>query len=87
MVTVPCGLGARPEKRITTNRSAIWLQEKRNTRAEPITPAAIAKRSSASAFPGRSMIGVLVWMYYSCLILLFGAELTQGVADRVLGDR
>jgi membrane protein len=24
-----------------------------------------------------SMIGVLVWMYYSCLILLFGAELTQ----------
>ncbi len=24
-----------------------------------------------------SMIGILVWMYYSCLILLFGAELTQ----------
>jgi membrane protein len=24
-----------------------------------------------------SMIGVLIWMYYSCLILLFGAELTQ----------
>jgi membrane protein len=24
-----------------------------------------------------SMIGVLVWMYYSSLILLFGAELTQ----------
>jgi membrane protein len=24
-----------------------------------------------------SMVGVLVWMYYSCLILLFGAELTQ----------
>jgi membrane protein len=24
-----------------------------------------------------SLIGVLVWLYYSCLILLFGAELTQ----------
>jgi membrane protein len=29
-----------------------------------------------------SMIGVLVWMYYSCLILLFGAELTQVWASK-----
>jgi membrane protein len=30
-----------------------------------------------------SMIGVLVWMYYSSLILLFGAELTQVWASHV----
>ena len=30
-----------------------------------------------------SMIGVLVWMYYSSLILLFGAELTQVWASQV----
>jgi membrane protein len=29
-----------------------------------------------------SMIGVLVWLYYSCLILLFGAELTQVWASK-----
>jgi membrane protein len=29
-----------------------------------------------------SMIGVLVWVYYSCLILLFGAELTQVWASK-----
>ena len=28
-----------------------------------------------------SMIGVLVWLYYSSLILLFGAELTQSWAS------
>jgi membrane protein len=29
-----------------------------------------------------SMIGVLIWLYYSCLILLFGAELTQVWASK-----
>ena len=35
--------------------------------------------SSSWGSAAASMIGVLVWMYYSSLIVLFGAEMTQAV--------
>ena len=53
VVTVPCGLGARPEKRITTNRSAIVMRDVRATIIARTVGASLNEMQVAGLFRSR----------------------------------